>query len=237
MTRSTRVTGSLAEARPLRDAGLYELVRVGARGLLGEIIRFAGDVATLQIYEDTTGLAVGAPVTPTGAPLAVELGPGLLGSILDGVGRPLTRLAAASGDFIAPGASASTLDPERRWRFEPRARPGDRVSGGDLLGVVEEHAGFEHRVMVPPGASGTLIEIRAGELTVLEPLGLLSDGTALRLAQSWPLRTPRPVAERLPTDRPLVTGQRVLDLLFPLADGGGVAVRAVSGTGRAVCER
>ena len=232
----TRITGTLAEARPMRDAGLYELVRVGGRGLLGEVIRFAGDTATLQIYEDTTGLALGAPVTATGAPLAVELGPGLLGSVLDGVGRPLARLAAAHGDFIAPGAAAPTLDPDRRWRFEPRAAAGDRVGPGDLLGVVEEQPGIEHRILVPPGAGGVLVELAAGDFTVAEPIGRLDDGTALRLAQRWPLRTPRPVGERLPADRPLVTGQRVLDLLFPLAEGGAVAVPGGFGTGKTVIE-
>lgn len=232
----TRITGTLAEARPLRDAGLYDLVRVGAHGLLGEIIRFRDDVATLQIYEDTTGLAIGAPVVATGAPLAGELGPGLLGSILDGIGRPLARLAAATGDFIAPGTTAPTLDPTRRWRFVATARPGDQVGPGDVLGTVEEQPGFVHRVMVPPGVGGELRELSDGELTVVEVLGRLADGTALRLAQGWPLRTPRPVAERLPADRPLVTGQRVFDLLFPLAEGSAVAVPGGFGTGKTVIE-
>ncbi|MCB9558893.1 MAG: V-type ATP synthase subunit A [Kofleriaceae bacterium] len=232
----TRVTGTLAEARPLRDAGLYELVRVGAHGLLGEIIRFTGDAAVLQIYEDTTGLALGAPVVATGAPLTVALGPGLLGAILDGVGRPLRELAAASGDFVAPGAAAPTLDPARRWRFEPRAAVGDQVAAGDLLGVVEEQPGFEHRVLVPPGAGGEVVELRGGDVTVDEPVGRLGDGTVVRLAQRWPLRQPRPVAERLPADRPLVTGQRVFDLLFPLAEGGTIAVPGGFGTGKTVIE-
>ncbi len=232
----TRITGTLAEARPLRDAGLYELVRVGERGLLGEIIRFRDDVATLQVYEDTTGLAIGAPVVATGTPLAVELGPGLLGAILDGVGRPLARLAAASGDFIAPGTTAPTLDPARRWRFTAVARPGARLAAGDVLGTVEEQPGFEHRVLVPPGVVGELGTLDDGERTVTEVLGHLTDGTELRLSQRWPLRTPRPVAERLPADRPLVTGQRVFDLLFPLAEGGAVAVPGGFGTGKTVIE-
>ena len=139
----TRITGTLAEARPLRDASLYELVRVGARG---EVIRFSGDTATLQIFEDTTGLAVGAPVIATGASLAAELGPGLLGSVLDGVGRPLSRLAELTGDFVAPGAAAPTLDRARRWRFVARARAGDRVAPGDVLGEVDER--LAHRILV-----------------------------------------------------------------------------------------
>lgn len=232
----TRVTGALAEARPLRDAGLYELVRVGALGLLGEIIRFRGDVATLQVYEDTTGLAIGAPVTRTGDPLGAELGPGLLGSILDGIGRPLARLAAASGDFIAPGTTAPTLDRARRWRFVPGVAPGTAVAGGDVLGTVEEQPGFVHRVLVPPGVAGQLAVLRAGDVTVDEAIGALADGTELRLMQRWPLRTPRPVDERLAADRPLVTGQRVFDLLFPLAEGGAVAVPGGFGTGKTVIE-
>lgn len=232
----TRVTGTLAEARPLREAGLYELVRVGARGLLGEIIRFKDEVATLQIYEDTTGLAVGAPVIATGAPLTVTLGPGLLGAMLDGVGRPLARLAAASGDFIAPGASAPTLDPARRWAFTATAAIGAALRGGDVLGTVEEQPGFVHRVLVPPGVEGALVALASGDYSVDEPIGRLGDGTALTLAQRWPLRRPRPVAERLPADRPVVTGQRVFDLLFPLAEGGAVAVPGGFGTGKTVIE-
>ena len=232
----TRVTGTLAEARPLRDAGLYELVRVGPRGLLGEIIRFRGEIATLQVYEDTTGLAIGAQVTATGAPLTVALGPGLLGSILDGVGRPLAQLAAASGDFIAPGADAPTLDPARRWRFTATATVGAAVVAGDQLGTVEEQPGFVHRVLVPPGVAGTLAALTSGDYTVADELGRLADGSPLRLAHRWALRTPRPVAERLPADRPVVTGQRVLDLLFPLAEGGAVAVPGGFGTGKTVIE-
>ncbi|HUJ61906.1 MAG TPA: V-type ATP synthase subunit A [Kofleriaceae bacterium] len=218
-----RITGTLAEARPLREAALYELVRVGPRGLLGEVIRFAGDTATLQIFEDTTGLAVGAAVERTGSSLAAELGPGLLGAVLDGIGRPLARLAAA------------TLDRTKTWRFVARARPGDRVSGGDILGTVDEH--LEHRVLVPPGVAGTIAAIGDGELAIDQPLGRLADGTALALAQRWPIRTPRPVAQRLASDRALVTGQRVLDLLFPLAEGGTVAVPGGFGTGKTIVEQ
>jgi len=232
----TRVTGTLVEARPLRDAALYELARVGARGLLGEIIRFDGDTATLQVYEDTTGLAVGAPVTLTGAPLAVELGPGLLGAILDGVGRPLPRLAEVTGDFIAPGAGAPTLDPARRWRFAPRAAPGDAVGPGDVLGTVDEQPGFVHRVLVPPDVAGTIATLAAGDYAVADPIGALADGTPLHLAHRWPLRTPRPVARRLPADRPLITGQRVFDFLFPIAEGGTIAVPGGFGTGKTVVE-
>jgi V/A-type H+-transporting ATPase subunit A len=232
----TRVTGTLAEARPLRDAGLYDLVRVGPRGLLAEIIRFDRETATLQVYEDTTGLAVGAAVARTEGPLTVELGPGLLGSILDGVGRPLARLAAASGDFIAPGATAPTLDRDRRWPITPCAKPGDRVSAGDVIATTLEHDAIVHRVLVPPGVSGEVVWCASQPCTIEEPVARLAGGAELFLAQRWPLRTPRPIAERLPSDRPLVTGQRVLDLLFPLAEGGAVAVPGGFGTGKTVIE-
>jgi V/A-type H+-transporting ATPase subunit A len=232
----TRITGTLAEARPLRDAALYDLVRVGARGLLGEIIRFSGDTATLQIFEDTTGLAIGAPVITTGAPLTAELGPGLLGAVLDGVGRPLARLAEATGDFITPGAIAPTLDRARRWRFAARRAPGDRVGPGDVLGEVVEGGGLVHAILVPPGVAGELAAIGDAELTVDDAAATLVDGTPLRLAQRWPIRSPRPVAHRLPTDRPFVTGQRIFDLLFPLAEGGTVAVPGGFGTGKTIVE-
>jgi len=234
--RLTRITGTLAEASPLRDAALNELVRVGAKGLLGEIIRFTGDTATLQIFEDTTGLEVGAPVVATSDSLVAELGPGLLGSVLDGVGRPLAQLAAAHGDFVAAGAIAPTLDRARRWQFVARARAGQRVDPGDVLGVVEERSGFEHRILVPPGVSGTLASLAPGDYAIEDPIGALVDGRPLFLAQRWPLRAPRPVARRLAADRPLVTGQRIFDLLFPLAEGGSIAVPGGFGTGKTIVE-
>ena len=232
----TRITGTLAEARPLRDAGLYELVRVGARGLLGEIIRFNADTATLQLFEDTTGLEVGAPVVATGASLVAELGPGLLGSVLDGVGRPLATLAAHHGDFITPGASATLLDHQRRWQFHASLQPGATVNAGDVLGTVEEQNGFVHRVLVPRQYAGTLAALADGSYTVDEPIGQLADGTPLTLAQRWAIRTPRPVARRLPANQPLVTGQRIFDLLFPIAEGGTVAVPGGFGTGKTIVE-
>ena len=213
----TRITGTLAEARPLRDASLYELVRVGARGLLGEVIRFSGDTATLQIFEDTTGLAVGAPVIATGTSLTAELGPGLLGSVLDGVGRPLGQLA---GDFIAPGATAPTLDGMRRWHFEPHMKAGEHVVAGAVLGTVMEYA-VPHAILAP--RAGTLDRVAAGDFSIGDAIGTI-DGTPVTLAQ------------RLPTDRPLVTGQRVFDLLFPLAEGGTIAVPGGFGTGKTVVE-
>ncbi len=232
----TRITGTLVEASPLRGAGLYELVHVGPRALLAEVIRFRGETATLQVFEDTTGLAVGSQLAATGAPLTAHLGPGLLGSVLDGIGRPLARLADATGDFIAPGATAPTLEMTRRWAFVASAKPGDTVGPGDVLGTVDEQPGFVHRVLVPPGIRGVVATLGDAEVTHADPIGALADGTPLFLAQRWPIRTPRPVEQRLSADQPLVTGQRIFDLLFPLAEGGTIAVPGGFGTGKTIVE-
>jgi V/A-type H+-transporting ATPase subunit A len=218
-------------------AALYELARVGRRGLLGEVIRVQGDLATLQVYEETTGLELGEPVEPTGTGLTVMLGPGLLGAILDGTGRPLGRLAEQTGNFIQPGADAPTLEPDARWRFTPSVRAGDAVEGGDVIGTVPERPGMEHRVLLPPGVSGVVRAIGAGEFSPADPVGELEDGTPLRLWHRWAVRRPRPVAERLPDDRPFVTGQRVFDFLFPVAEGGAVVVPGGFGTGKTVIEQ
>ncbi len=235
--RIRRITGSLVEASPLPAAAVYELARVGERHLLGEVIRVEGDRATLQVYEDTTGLAVGEPLRLSGESLTAHLGPGLLGSVLDGLGRRLHHLAATAGDLVHPGAEAVTLETDRAWTFRPTVRPGDRVSAGDVLGVVEERTGFEHRVLLPPVQAGAIDEIRAGGFTVAEPFGRLADGTPLLLAHRWPVRTPRPVRQRLADDRPFVTGQRIFDFLFPVGEGGTVAVPGGFGTGKTVIEQ
>jgi len=235
--RVVRASGSLVEARPLPQAALYELVRVGERGLLGEVVRLSDDLATVQVYEETVGLKVGEPVTLAGETLAVTLGPGLLGSVLDGVGRPLAALAAAHGDFIGPGLVAPTLDRARRWKFSASIAPGRTVAPGDVIGVVQEREGFEHRVMVPPGVSGVVEAIASGEYDVTQAVGRIAGGVELRLAQAWPVRIPRPAAARLPAERPFLTGQRIFDLLFPVAEGGTVAVPGGFGTGKTVIEQ
>ncbi len=235
--RIIRVSGALAEAVGLAQASLYELVHVGARGLLGEVIRLDGDRGVIQVYEDTTGLKVGESVNLTGGALTVQLGPGLLGSILDGVGRPLPVVAAQAGDFIEPGIAADTLDHSRRWPFVPVCEPGVELTGGDLLGTVEERPGLVHRILVPPGLAGPLARLAPGDYTVQEPIGELAGGTPLYLSQSWPVRQPRPSAERLPAERPFVTGQRVFDFLFPVSEGGSVAVPGGFGTGKTVIEQ
>ena len=236
VARVSRAAGALVEARPLRDVALYELAYVGDRALLAEVIRVEGERATLQVFEDTNGLALGEPVTATGAPLEALLGPGLLGSLLDGIGRPLDRMAASAGDFIPAGASVDTLDTARRWTFRASIAPGVEVSPGDELGTVTEREDFVHRILVPPGVRGRVARLDAGEYGVNDAIGALEDGTELRLSQRWPMRVPRPIERRLSSDRPLVTGQRVLDFLFPVAEGGSAAVPGGFGTGKTVIE-
>ncbi len=235
--RVVRAAGALVEVAPLPQAALYEIVRVGHRRLLGEVIRIQGETATAQVFEDTTGLALEEPVEATGAPLQAELGPGLLGSVLDGTGRPLSRLADQEGNFLSTGTVAPTLDRSRRWAFTPSAKVGDRVGAGDELGTVEENAGVTHRVLLPPTLEGVLAELAAGVYAVDEPIGRLADGTVLTLMQRWPVRVPRPVERWLPADRPFITGQRVFDFLFPVAEGGSVAVPGGFGTGKTVIEQ
>ncbi len=235
--RVIRAAGALVEAAPLPQAALYEIVRVGHRRLLGEVIRIQGEVATVQVFEDTAGLALEEPVESTGAPLQAELGPGLLGSVLDGTGRPLSRLAEQEGNFLSTGTVATTLDRARRWAFTPTATVGARLAAGDELGTVVENEGVVHRILVPPGVTGVLAELTAGSYAVEEAVGRLQDGTALTLLQRWPVRVPRPVARWLPADRPFVTGQRVFDFLFPVAEGGSVAVPGGFGTGKTVIEQ
>jgi V/A-type H+-transporting ATPase subunit A len=235
--RIVRVAGAIAEAEPLRDVALYELVEVGEQRLLGEVIRLRGDVATIQVFEETSGLGLDEPVRRTGSSLMTRLGPGLLGSILDGVGRPLVGLAERSGDFMAPGMTLPTLDPELRWSFAPTAKPGAMVSEGDVLGVVEERPGMIHQVLVPPGRSGRLVSIDQGTFTVIETIAELDDGTPLSLSHPWSIRERRPFARRLAGDRPFITGQRVFDLLFPVVEGGSVAVPGGFGTGKTVIEQ
>jgi V/A-type H+-transporting ATPase subunit A len=224
------------EATPLSQASLYELVRVGPDGLLGEVIRLDRGTATVQVFENTSGLALGDPVLASGAPLEAELGPGLLGLVMDGTGRPLPALARSEGAFIRSGTLAPSLDRAVRWRFEPRRGAGDRIEGGDVLGIVNER-GLEHRILVPPGHAGILKALSGGDYTVDQAVGELEDGRPLFLMQRWPVRLPRPAAEWLPADRPFLTGQRVFDFLFPVAEGGSVAVPGGFGTGKTVIEQ
>jgi V/A-type H+-transporting ATPase subunit A len=235
--RITRVTGALVEARPMPEASLYELVYVGEKRLLGEVIRITSDTSTVQVYEDTTGVRVGEPVEPTGSALTIELGPGLLGSTLDGIGRPLARLAEESGDFLQAESIVPTLDRGRRWELTAIVKSGDAVNEGDVLGTVEERPGIQHRILLPATFRGRIDWIRSTVVNVDEPFGALEDGTPLTLAQRWSVRRPRPFAERLRSHEPLITGQRIFDLLFPVAEGGTVVVPGGFGTGKTVIEQ
>jgi V/A-type H+-transporting ATPase subunit A len=235
--RLTRVVGTLAEATALPGVALNELVRVGDQQLLGEVLRISGDVVMLQVFEETTGLRVGEPVVREGMPLTIELGPGLLGCVFDGVGRPLTRLADLSGHFIQPGTTSPTIDPSRRFTFVPACAPGDRVEPGDVLGTVEDRGGFQLRVLMPPGRSGLVRTVHGGDITIDDPVITLDEGDPITVRQRWPVRRPRPVTARVDPARPFLTGQRILDFLFPVAEGGTVAVPGGFGTGKTIIEQ
>jgi V/A-type H+-transporting ATPase subunit A len=232
-----RVSGPTVSARNMGEARMHHRVMVGEAGLLGEVIRLETDLATIQVYEDTTGLRLGERVTDVGEPLLVELGPGLLTSVFDGVQRPLDAILRRRGDFIVHGVSVPSLDRAKRWDFHPAVKEGDRVQQGEAVGVVPEAGRIEHRVMVPPGCGGRIAKVHAGELTVSDPVAVLEDGTPIGMMQRWPVRTPRPFRRRLPPTLPFITGQRVFDLLFPLAAGATAIVPGGFGTGKTVVEQ
>lgn len=235
--RIVKISGPTVVARGLAGAGLNEVVRVGHGELIGEVIRIRGELATLQVYEETAGLALGEPVVATGEPLTAELGPGLLGQIFDGIQRPLPALAALSGDFLTRGVAHPALDRQKRWRFEPRITPGDDAREGAVVGVVRETAGLVHRVLVPPGVSGRVARVRDGEATVTDPVVVLEDGRPLSMLQRWPVRRRRPFGRRLTPELPFLTGQRVLDGFFPIAAGGTAIIPGGFGTGKTVLEQ
>ena len=235
--RIIKISGPTVISRGMERARMYEVVHVGEAGLMGEVIRLDGDEAFIQIYEDTSGLSVGEPVTRTGEPLTISLGPGLLGSVYDGVQRPLKSLEDASGAFIGRGVVAPALNLERRWRFEASARPGDEVRGGDLLGTVQETESLAHKILVPPDICGKISTIDSGEYTVTDEIGKLENGTILRLSQAWPVKVGRPFRKKLDSVVPFVTGQRVLDFLFPIALGGAACLPGGFGTGKTVLEQ
>ncbi len=235
-----RVTGPVVAADGMTGARMFEIVHVGEEALLGEIIALENDRATVQVYEETSGIVPGEPVTRTGRSLSVALGPGLLGTIFDGIQRPLAEMHQVSGDFIGRGRSIPALDGKKRWKFFPRARPGDRVEGGDVLGIVPEKPSVPHLVMVPPGVSGTIAGIAGeGEYTIHEPVCTLRTAAGdveLPMVQYWPVRAGRPIAQKRDPVDPLLTGQRVIDLLFPIAIGGTAAIPGPFGSGKTVVQ-
>ncbi|MGI8747620.1 MAG: V-type ATP synthase subunit A, partial [Deinococcus sp.] len=219
-----RIAGPAVIARNMYGAKMFDLVRVGQERLVGEIIRLDGDTAFVQVYEDTAGLTVGEPVISTGLPLSVELGPGMLNGIYDGIQRPLDKIREQSGDFIARGIEVSSLDRTRRWSFTPRVGVGDEVGGSAILGTVPEFS-FTHKILTPPDKAGRIRSIvPAGEYTIDDVIGELEDGTQLRLAHYWPVRAARPVALKKDPSLPFLTGMRILDVLFPLVMGGAAAI-------------
>ena len=241
-----RVSGPIVRATGLGKAGLYDVVEVGESGLIGEIVRLEGEDAVVQVYEDDTGLRVGAVARSTGRPLSVLLGPGLIGTIYDGIQRPLKALFEAGGAFLAPGVRGEPLDTEKKWKFEPAPglasalRRGERVAvrSGTVLGIVRESQLINCKIMVPPGVKGVYLVSLApeGEYTVLENIARTDQGDAIQLAQWWPVRVPRPFAKKLAVDEPLITGQRVIDVFFPLSKGGTAAIPGGFGTGKTMTQ-
>ncbi len=231
-----RVAGPVVTITGIKPR-MYDVVKVGHEGLMGEVIRIEGDKSTVQVYEDTSGIKPGEPVENTGMSLSVELGPGLLESIYDGIQRPLKVLQEKMGDFIQRGVSANGLDRDKKWDFKPVVNIGDKVKGGEVIGLVQETENIEHKIMVPPNMSGTVSEIKSGRFTVDETVCVLSDGTELQLMQKWPVRAPRPVSKKLLPKTPLITGQRILDGLFPVAKGGTAAIPGPFGSGKTVTQQ
>ena len=235
-----KVAGPLVVAEGLATSRMFDLVRVGKEGLMGEIIEMRGKRASIQVYEETEGLGPGDPVVPTGAPLSVELGPGMLGSVYDGVQRPLDVLEAQAGAFLHRGITAPGLDRSKKWAFEPIVAVGDSVAGGSVIGTVQENEVIEHRILVPPMLSGEIVRIEAGEFTVEQPVGMmrLADGSEheLLLMQRWPVRIPRPYTRKVAGDEPLVTGTRVIDTFFPLVKGGTACIPGPFGAGKTVTQ-
>ncbi|MBQ2711909.1 MAG: V-type ATP synthase subunit A [Clostridia bacterium] len=235
-----KVSGPLIVAEGMADVKMYDVVRVSEKALIGEVIELRGDRASIQVYEETAGLGPGEPVETTGEPLSVELAPGLIGGIFDGIQRPLNKLRELSGDRIGRGVNVPALDHAKKWHFVPTMKVGDEVKNGDILGTVKENEVVEHRVLVPYGKSGTLVSISEGDYTVDETVAVLKDEKGeehkLCMLQRWPVRRGRPYQTKLPPERPMVTGQRVIDTFFPIARGGVAAVPGPFGSGKTVVQ-
>ena len=237
--KTTKISGPLIIAEGMADAKLYDVVRVSDKGLVGEIIELRGDKASIQVYEETSGLGPGEEVYSTGEPLSAELAPGLITGIFDGIQRPLTTLYFKYGERISRGVSVNNLDRERKWKFIPKAKVGDTVKAGDVLGIVNETEIVEHRIMVPFGYEGKLLSIADGEYTIEEPIAEIATDNGVKsvaMLRKWPVRKGRPYAQKLNPAMPMVTGQRVIDTLFPIAKGGVAAVPGPFGSGKTVVQ-
>ena len=234
-----KVAGPLVIASGMRDANMFDVVRVSSRRLIGEIIEMHGDEASIQVYEETSGLGPGEPVESMGVPMSVELGPGLIASIYDGIQRPLDDIMKISGNNLKRGVEVPSLKRDRKWEFVPAVKTGDQVEPGDVIGTVQETVLVQQKIMVPYGVRGTVKEIRAGSFTVEETVAVISEEQGdreLTMMQKWPVRQGRPYRKKLPPKMPLVTGQRVIDTFFPLAKGGVAAVPGPFGSGKTVIQ-
>ena len=236
----TKVSGPLVVADGLADANVSDVVRVGEQRLIGEILNMTGDSASIQVYEETSGLGPGAVVETTGLPLSVELGPGMLENIYDGIQRPLPEIRDLTGECIARGVQVPALNRERVWHFDAVAQVGEHVSGGDVIGTVQETPAVLHKIMVPPGMSGVIKSVESGDYTVEQTVAVLEDYKGetheLNLIQRWPVRIPRPYAAKHTPNRPMNSGQRVIDTMFPIAKGGTAAVPGPFGSGKTVVQ-
>ena len=238
--RIVKVSGPLVIAEGMRDANMFDVVRVGKDRLIGEIIEMHGDRASVQVYEETAGIGRADAVVSTGAPLSVELGPGLIGGIYDGIERPLVEMMKLQGPNLLKGTDVPALDRNKKWKFIPTAKVGDVLSGGDIIGYVDENEVIKHKIMVPPKMSGTVEKIESGEFTVEQTVAELKDKKGsikkLSLMQKWPVRIARPYAQKLPPLEPMITGQRTVDSLFPIAKGGTACVPGPFGSGKTVVQ-
>ena len=234
-----KVSGPLVVAEGMKDANMFDIVRVSSHRLIGEIIEMRGDKASIQVYEETSGIGPGEPVESTGKPMSVELGPGLIGSIFDGIQRPLDDIMKITGNNLTRGVEVPSLKRDRKWRFEPVVAPGAEVVSGDVIGTVQETDVVLHRIMVPPNISGKIRSIEKGEFTITDTVAVVETDKGevpITLMQKWPVRKGRPFARKLPPDKPLITGQRVIDCLFPIAKGGVAAIPGPFGSGKTVTQ-
>ena len=235
-----KVAGPLVVAGGMRDANMFDVVRVSSERLIGEIIEMHGDRASIQVYEETQGLGPGEPVESMNEPLSVELGPGLIGSIYDGIQRPLNKIMEKThSNLLSRGVEVPALDHEKKWQFNATAKAGDKVAAGDILGTVEETPVVTQKIMVPVGTEGTIVSIRSGSFTIDETIATVQTKNGLKnltMMQKWPVRKGRPYAKKLPPDMPLVTGQRVIDAFFPIAKGGTAAIPGPFGSGKTVTQ-
>jgi V/A-type H+/Na+-transporting ATPase subunit A len=231
-----RIAGPVVVARGIK-ARMFDVVRIGNEKLMGEVIQIDGKNTTIQVYEDTTGIKPGEPVINTGLPLSVELGPGMLTSIYDGIQRPLPKLQEKMGDFILRGVDAPGLDHKKKWDFKATIKKGEKVTQGQIIGEVEETEGIVHKIMIPLGMNGKIKEIKSGKFTVDETIAELENGEKIMLMQKWPIKFPRPFAKKLAPEVPLITGQRIFDVFFPLAKGGVAAIPGPFGAGKTVSQQ